>query len=122
MTDDMRSTPMEEQQELLKELMKPDLAERFMELTKELKGSNIDGKIQERIVEGLDLARQWRSLGATAFADHLLVECQVLLASSCSLKGFYTLAMQTQIQELRLKEEKKGLAKVFDRKRGDAGA
>lgn len=103
--------------ELLKSIMKPDMAEKNEFLTKELKISNIKRVDLEMIVEMTDLALQWMEKGAKDFAFFLITLRDVYLSSTSSIDGFERMAEITEIRRQELKEEEqRGLfGKMFNR-------
>lgn len=116
-------------QEIQREMMRPDLysTKETPLFTKEMKMSNIKRKDMEMAIEETDLAWWYRHLCASRenedgspvksrFADFLINIRDARLSMSCSLEGFQQKMMNTTIQELQMKEEKKGARAIFERK------
>ena len=106
--------------EIAREMMRPDLADKiddFGLFTKELKTSNIKRGDIEEMEDMTDLAWFFKRVcgGKSEFADFIIAKRDARLSLTSSVDGFQTLTQQTQIQELRLKEDKRGLASVFKR-------
>jgi len=103
--------------ELMREIMKPDLAKDNDFLTKELKISNIKRADLDFINEITDIALQWKDVGAKDFAKFLITLRDVHLSATSSVDGFERTMEVTDIQKEIFKEDsKKGtLGSIFKR-------